>query len=888
MKAPLKLPELRYTKTTLANGLDVIVRRQGILPLVSLNLWYHVGSKNEERHQRGVAHLFEHLMFEGSEHFPGDFFKPLQRLGASINGSTSSDRTNYYEDLPAAHLEMAMAMESDRMGHLLPALTDSKLRIQKDVVKNEYRQNYANRPYGQVWRLIAEALYPPNHPYNWLTIGAMEDVEAATRDDLEAFFLRHYVPSNSSLAIVGDVDEDEAIALADRYFGPIAGGTRATRPWAPEVTLGSDAVIRLNDRVELERIYLAWPTVPQFHDHDAALVLLADILTRGRSSRLYRKLVVEEGLAQDVSSYQSGRELAGSFGLIATLRPGRSTERALELVDQELLAIGEQGVGEEELDRVLNGRLAGFIYALDNIGGFGGVADRLNAYNIYLGDPGRITSDLVRYQAVTAESIREVATRFLLGRPRVALTVRGRSAAPAKGASLDRSVRPAPAPATSFRAPLPEVRTLSMGLPLWVIPRHELPIVAMSLVLDAGACRHPTGQAGLAQLAAGMLDEGTTTRSSLDIARAVEQMGTNLTTSCGWDGGYLGLQCLTPHLAHSLDLAADVLRNPTFPEADWQRIHSQTLAALRADRDSADSRGHRALLRCLFPADHPYRIPSDGTIATVERIDRDQAYAFHRRHHGPTGAACVVAGDVDPDEVARLLEERLAGWADQARPPVQLVEPPIGAAPRLLLVDRPGAAQAVVRVGHVGVARNHPAYNDLLVLNHILGGQFTSRLNARLREEKGLTYGIRSHFDFRRGAGPFSVSASLQADRIGEALGDIRGEIEALLDHRPPTPAEVDDARRALIEGQTRGFETPASLASRYATLHLYGLPPDEHARFAERIGAVTVDSLRSRSGLIRPGAMVAVVVADADLVHASLEALGWAEVERLSVDELD
>ncbi|HEU5117085.1 MAG TPA: pitrilysin family protein, partial [Isosphaeraceae bacterium] len=382
--ASLRLPSIDFTKTTLSNGLDVITRRQPHLPIVAANLWYHVGSKNEERRQRGFAHLFEHLMFEGSEHYPGDFFQPLQRLGAGVNGSTSTDRTNYFVDLPSAHFELAVAMESDRMANLLPALTDQKLRVQKDVVKNEYRQNYANRPYGQVWRHLAEALYPPDHPYSWLTIGLMEDVEAATRDDVESFFRRFYVPANASLCLVGDLDEDRALALAERYFGPIPGGAQAIPPRAPQVSLKTDLELVLRESVELDRLYQVWPSVPQFTGDDASLVLLADVLARGRSSRLYQKLVVEDQVAQDVTAYHSGRELAGTFGVIVTLRPGRSMQQARETVQAELLDLSQNGPRPDELERVKNGRLAGFIYALDNVGGFGGVADRLNAYNTYL------------------------------------------------------------------------------------------------------------------------------------------------------------------------------------------------------------------------------------------------------------------------------------------------------------------------------------------------------------------------------------------------------------------------------------------------------------------------------------------------------------------------
>ena len=399
MNAPLRPPTIPFRKQTLSNGLDVIVHRDPRIPTVAVNLWYHVGSKDERHGQRGYAHLFEHLMFEGSLHFPGDFFQPLQPLGASVNGSTSPDRTNYVIDLPTAHLELAMAMESDRMAHLLPALTDEKLEIQKGVVENEYRQNYGNRPYGQVTRLLSEALYPPDHPYHWPTIGAMEDVRAATRAHVDAFFQRFYVPSNASLCLVGELDEDQAFALAERYFEPIPGGAPAIRPRVPEVEVPSGETIRLRDRVELDRLHLVWHTVPQFHPDDAPLAMAADLLSRGRSSRLYRRLVLEEQLAQNVSAYQSGRELAGTFGVIVTLRPGQSWERARELVDAELADMA-RSVGLEELERARTRRLGGLIYSLESLGGFGGVADRLNAFNVFLGDPGRITSDFERFEAV--------------------------------------------------------------------------------------------------------------------------------------------------------------------------------------------------------------------------------------------------------------------------------------------------------------------------------------------------------------------------------------------------------------------------------------------------------------------------------------------------------
>lgn len=879
MRSNFQLPVLAHTKLTLGNGLDVIVRRQPFLPMVAVNLWYHVGSKDEERRQRGFAHLFEHLMFEGSQHYPGDFFKPLQRLGAAINGSTSTDRTNYFEDIPSAHFEVALAMESDRMGHLLPALSEHKLRVQKDVVKNEYHQNYANRPYGQVGRLLAEALYPPSHPYSWLTIGVMEDVEAATKDDVEAFFRRFYVPANASLCLVGDLDEDQALGLAEQYFGGLPGGIKALKPWTPVVDLNSTREIGLNERVELDRFYRSWPTVPQFHPDDAPLTVLADVLGRGKSSRLYRKLVVDLALAQDASAYHSGRELAGSFGFTVTLRPGKSSDRARAAIDTELDDLANHGPTIEELDRVVNSRIAGFLYALDNIGGFGGVADRLNAYNVYLGDPGGITSDLKRFQAVTPKDVREAARRYLHECPEVVLTVHGRKVTTLMP-PIDRSIPPSSKVAASFRAPVPEIRTLACGVPLWVIRRPDLPIVAGTVVMPGGASLHGPDRGGLASLTSDLMDEGTTQRSSQELALAAERIGTAISVTSGWDGCYVGLQCLTPHLGESLDLAVDVLLNPTFPEPEFSRIKGQVLAGLEAARDSGENRAYRAMLRAIYGPAHPYGMPADGGIPTVEHLTQTDLIAFHREAYGPSRATWIFAGDVDPDTIAKMLDERLSGWTGRAADLPRL-ERPGSLTPRILLFDKPGAPQAVVRIGHIGTDRMTADFSELAILNQLLGGQFTSRLNSKLREEKGFTYGIRSQFDFRRSDGPFAITASLQADKLGEALLDIRGEVEAILDSRPPTISEIDDARRALIEGQARHFETPSSLVSRYGSLSLYGFEPDHHSHYAQRLDAVTKPSLDAAAARhLRPREMIAVVVADAVSVRADLERIGWGQIE--------
>jgi zinc protease len=876
------LSDFQFNKTTLSNGLDVIIRRQPQLPIVAINVWYHVGSKNEERYQRGFTHLFEHLMFEGSVHYPGDFFKHLQPLGANINGSTSSDRTNYFVDLPTAHVERAIAMESDRMANLLGALDQTKLRVQKDVVKNEYRQNYANRPYGMVGPLIAETLYPPVHPYSWMTIGVMEDLDRATLDDVSAFFRRFYVPSNASLALVGDLDPDAALAMVERYFGPIAGGSAAPRPWVPALSLKDTTELVLRDRVELDRLYVVWPSVPHFHADDAALLLLADVLARGRSSRLHRTLVIDEQIAQDVTAYQAGRELGGSFGIIVTLRPSRSINQAQSLVEAELLTIAREGVSADELLRVSTMRMASFFFALEHVGGFGGIADRLNAYNVFRGDPRLITSDMQRFECVAATELGDVAAKYLIDRPRIKLSVIGQKRTAGK-TSLDRAmVPPVPAP-SRYRPPVPSVIELDCGIPLWVLPRTDLPTVAGTIVLAAGASLQQPGQGGLAQLTADMLEEGTTSHSAESIALAVESMGAAIGASSGWDGSYVSFRCLKANLPKVLDLAVDILLNPTFPEKEWGRVRGQTLAALKAESDNAESRAYRAILGTIYADDHPYRFPLAGTEATVAGFSPDQLAGFHARYLVPGRAAIVVAGDVDAEGLADLLRRRLPPL--NGKPPVfpAVALPVRHSGRRLLLLDRPGAPQAVVRMGHLGIARSDPDFEPTVVLNQILGGQFSSRLNTKLREERGFTYGVRSNFDCRGQAGPFSVTTSVQADRLAVALTDIRDELDALSSDRPPNQVELDNARRSLIEGQSRHFETPSALVNRYAGLIIHGLPPDHEAGFADRLAAIDLASLQVLAReKIDPESLVAIVVADAESVLGDLKSLDWADVETI------
>ncbi|HKJ02715.1 MAG TPA: pitrilysin family protein [Longimicrobiales bacterium] len=425
-----------YTQFTLANGLNVIVHRDTSLPVASVNVWYHVGSRNEKPGRTGFAHLFEHIMFEGSAHVPeGDFDNLLEAAGGVNNGSTANDRTNYWENIPANALELALWLEADRMGFLLETMTQEKLDLQRDVVKNERRQGVDNQPYGMAYETVYENLYPADHPYHWPVIGSMDDLSAATLEDVKGFFRTYYAPNNASLAIAGDVNVSAVRRLVEKYFGDIPAGPPVPEVTAPDPSLSADEALVLEDAVQLPRLYVAWHSPKGFTDEDAALDVLSAVLTEGKSSRLYKRLVFDEQIAQDVSAFQEGNEIGGTFWIIATAKPDVALERIAVVIREEMQRLVSGGVAAEERDRAVNGVETSFVRSLEHVGGFGGKADRLNEYHFMAGTPGWVRQDLARYLRVDGAGVADVARRWLVGRPAVWLSVvpRGRTELAAGG-----------------------------------------------------------------------------------------------------------------------------------------------------------------------------------------------------------------------------------------------------------------------------------------------------------------------------------------------------------------------------------------------------------------------------------------------------------------------
>jgi zinc protease len=954
------LPPINFTEFKLQNGLRVILHRDPSTPIVGVNLWYHVGSKNETPGKTGYAHLFEHMMFQGSKNYDDDYFKPIQEAGGNLNGSTNTDRTNYWEVVPSNFLELALFMESDRMGHLLDALNEAKLANQRLVVKNEKRQNYDNRPYGLVGARINETLYPENHPYHWLTIGSLDDLTNASREDISDFFRRYYTPNNATLAIAGDFDPQEARRLVEKYFGPVPKGPDVPKLEVPQPKLDGVKRVEMNDAARFSRLYMVWHTVPQYTPDEAPLDTLATVLGGGKSSRLYKSLVYERQIAQDVSAFNGSQELAGTFRITATAKPGKTLAELEGAINEEIEKLKAEAATPAEIERAYNGREAAFIYGLQTVGDFGGRNDQLNQYATFVGKPGYFQEDLARYRAVTGAEVKRVAAQYLSDN-RLIVTVtpsgggrggRGNAAGgaavaeapskpvtpPAEGAegeaapaaaSTDKPAGaqtqtkaqvapsqpagaappaaesgatagnakakhgaademqanlPKPKPDPKLTLPKIQRRKLSNGLDVLIVEHHELPVVNMNLIVKSGAAADPVDRPGVATLAADMLDEGTATRSSLEISNQLAAIGARLSTGASWDSSNMNLTTLTRHLDSALDIFADVLLHPAFPETDLKRLRGTRLVGLQQQRDNANSIAGAVYSALLYGREHPYGHPQTGDEKSVAAMTGQDVRGFYETYYRPNNSALIVAGDVTPAMLMPKLEKALGAWK-AAQVPAASVAPPAAriAKTGIYLVDRPGAAQSVIQIGQVGVARSSPDYFPLLVMNSLLGGAFVSRVNLNLREDKGYSYGARTGFDYRRGAGPFTASAGVQTAVTKEAVFEFMKEIRGIRGEIPVTQKELDYQKQGLVRGFPRGFETPGQIANRLSAVVLYDLPDDYFNNYLARIQAVTVaDVQRVATKYLDPSRMAILIVGDRKSIEPGLRSLDLGAITLL------
>src|SRR5882672_7141761 len=683
--ASLAAAQIKYEKYTLKNGLEVILSENHRLPLVAVDLWYHVGPANERAGRTGFAHLFEHMMFEGSKHVgPKAHDRYLEAAGASdINGTTDFDRTNYFETLPSNQLELALWLESDRMGYLPDQLSQANLSNQQDVVRNERRQSLENAPYGVVEEGLFHQLLPKEHPYFAEIIGSHADIQAAKLEDVRKFFKLYYAPNNASLAIVGDFDPDHARELVEKYFGPLKRGEDVPKIKARTPAIASERRAVIQDNVQLSRVYMAWLTSPIYKPGDAEADLGATILGGGKSSRLYKKLVYEKQIALDVAVTQQSLILGSVFELQATARPGVKPEDLEKAINAELDAFRTGGPTPAELNRARNVLESRIIERLETLGGFGGVADRLNAYNHYLGTPDFLAADIGRYENASIAAIQAFVQGQLNSNQRVVVygvpgkpglgpdvpTPKAEQKGEAQGGGEPvnadvawRKDPPKAGPASALHLPVPEQFKLENGLTVFYNERPVLPVVTAALVLRAGSGANPIDRPGLAGMTARMLQQGTATRSATQIADRAADLGATLNSRASTDSSLIATHSLSRSFPDALELLADVALHPSFPKAEIERVRSERLAALVQEKDDPFSVAFRVAAAALYGAHHTYGYPESGTAESVKAISHDDLLHFWQQNYSPNDAALIVSGNIKLALLKPLLEKAFGEW----------------------------------------------------------------------------------------------------------------------------------------------------------------------------------------------------------------------------------
>ena len=899
------IPRVAFEKYTLPNGLEVILSRNPRLPMVAVNLWYHVGPANEEPGRTGFAHLFEHMMFQSSKHVPEDsHFRLLEAAGASnLNGTTDFDRTNYFETVPANQLELALWLESDRMGYLLEKVDQPALSNQQDVVRNERRQSVENRPYGLAQETLVQSLFPKGHPYYGNVIGSHEDIQAVKLDDVNRFFRQYYAPNNASLAIVGDFDPTETKKLVEKYFGTLKRGPAVPPVESDTPRIASERRRVVSARVELPRVYMAWLSPPIFEPGDADADIAASILGAGRSSRLYKKLVYERQIAQDVSARQRSLILGSIFQIRATARPGHTAEELEQAIDEEIALLKMQPPDLREVERSRNTIETAILGGLERLGGFGGVADRLNSYNHYLGTPDYLEKDVQRYRSVTPASVQAFAREHLAASARVVLhavpgepqaaTAQAPAQAPTtattavpggEGQSINddepwRFEMPTPGATRPLQLPTPASATLPNGLTLILNERRGLPIVAANLVFRTGSDANPLDKVGLASFVSAMLDEGTTTRDALEIADEVAYLGSSLTTGSTMDATTVRSRSLLKNFDATLNLMADVVLRPSFPAEEIERQRASRLGELAQGRDNPGQVAAEVMAAALYGPRHPYGYTDIGTEASINAVMRDDMVAFWRQHFVPGNAALVVAGDVSMSELRALAEKAFPAWTGDAPTRAALGAADTTAA-RLIIVDKPGAPQTQLRVAGIGAARSSPDFRALQVMNTALGGLFSSRINMNLREEHGYSYGARSAFVFRRGAGPFLVAAGVRTDATAPAVTEIFKEIDGMVG-QPMGEEELQKAKDSMANSLPGAFETSRNAVNSFSNIFVYDLGLDYYTRYAQQVNAVTAaQALDVARRYVVPEELVVIAVGDRSVIEEDLRKLNLGDVE--------
>lgn len=879
--------DIPYKEYTLDNGLRLIVHEDHKAPIVAVNVWYHVGSKNEKPGKSGFAHLFEHLMFNGSENFNDDYFQALERIGGTdLNGTTNNDRTNYFQNVPTAGLDQVLWLESDRMGHLLGAIDTAKLDEQRGVVQNEKRQG-ENQPYGRSRQLLNDALWPEGHPYSWTVIGSMEDLNAASLEDVQEWFKSYYGTANAVLAVAGDVDPDEVHEKVKKYFGSIAPGPTLARPQVNVAKRTEDTRQTYEDRVPEARITQVW-NVPQWGtDEMVYLDLASDILAAGKTSRLYKKLQYEDQQVSSVSAYVYPREIAGTFTVEANVKPGESVEEVEQKLEQILQEFIDNGPTKEELAKVKSAYFANFIKGTERIGGFGGKSDLLANNAVYGGRPDYYKQTLKTAQEATVADIQNAAKTWLSSGKHT-LVAYPFPEYQASDTDADRSKIPEMGEVAVAEFPALERTTLSNGLEVVLARRADVPTVVMNLVVNAGYAADQGASPGTASLTLSMMDEGTEDMDALQISEELQTLGASVSAYSDLDASYVSLTALKPVLDQSLDLYTDVILNPAFPAKELDRLKKEQISGIQREKAQPFTMALRVAPKLMYGEQHPYGNPLTGSgyEETVQAMTRDELVKFYDTWFKPNNATLTVVGDLSLDELTEKLESRFANWKKGDVPEKNIAQAPDAPGNVLYLMDRPESQQSIVIAGYLTDPYGKVDELAKNVMNDVLGGDFTSRINMNLREDKHWAYGASSFVWDAKGQRPYLAYAPVQTDKTAESIQEIQKEFDGFVGDDPVKQEEFDKVQKNSTLQLSGRWETNRAVGSSLNEIVKYGLADDYYQTYGERMKNLALGDVQTLSKqMVQPKKLQWFVVGDKDKILPGLKELGMDRIVMIDAD---
>lgn len=874
--------DIPFTKYVLDNGLTLIVHEDHKAPIAAVNIWYHVGSKNEKSGRTGFAHLFEHLMFNGSENFNKDYFQALESVGATdLNGTTNNDRTNYFQNVPLAALDQVLFLESDRMGHLLGAIDQSKLDEQRGVVQNEKRQG-ENQPYGREWEVITHATFPEGHPYSWTVIGSMQDLNAASLDDVKEWFRTYYGPSNAVLSIAGDVKPEEILAKVKKYFGDIPPGPSLVKPMLNIAKRTEDTRGYFQDIVPEAKITMVW-NIPQWGTKDATLLDLAtDVLAAGKTSRLYKKLVYEDQIASRAVAYIDPMEIAGNIYVEALVKPGKNVQEVENTLNAVLTEFLEKGPTQEELDRVRSNYFSNFLKGIERIGGFGGKSDILASNQVYGGAPDYYKNTLKYVAEATIADIQKVSREWLSSGKYVLVCEPFPEFKP-ETASIDRSKMPELGTPASASFPDLQRATLKNGLKIILAERKGVPTISGRLVMNAGFASDVLTKPGLASLAMDMMDEGTKTMDALQISEKMQLLGASIGAGSDLDASYVSFTALKPTLEPTLELFADILLNPAFPQKEFDRLKRDHLDNIEREKSEPFGMALRVLPGVLYGKDHPYGRPYSGSgfEASVKSITPEDIQKYYSSWIRPNNATLIVAGDVQLANLVSKLETVLAGWKKGDVPKNDVAQIQNGTGGKIFLINKPESQQSVILASYLTKPYGEVSQPALDALNNIIGGDFVSRLNMNLREDKHWSYGAGSFVLNAKAQRPYIAYVSVQNDKTKESIQEFEKEFVSIIGDKPITIDEFNRVQRNMTLQLPGMWETNNAVGGSIVEQVKFNLKDDYFKTYDGMVRKLSKDQIQQLSQtVIQPKLINWIVVGDKAKIITGLKELGYEVIE--------